>query len=100
MVYKMGEISVLRVTDYERWLGRCIAALEKHEGKIKRAAEDVDLGVSTMKRWIDETPQLQVAVEKAREKALREKRKVAAVPAPPPPAPPVARKFRRRRRAA
>lgn len=94
MVYRMTETSVLRVSDFAAWREKLLAAIKRHKGVTKHVAQDVAVGYSTVKRWIEEDPELLKEVELQR---LRAKQATPSAPVPPKQPEP---QMRRRRRVA
>ena len=95
MVYRMTETSVLRASDFDAWREKLLASIKKHKGVTKHVAQDVNVGYSTVKRWIEEDTVLLHEVELQRARALQGGKPEKATPPPKPQAP-----ARRRRRVA
>lgn len=66
MAYRMGEMTLMRMSDPPRWKALVKDAIQRHAGRVLHVAQDLLVGRSTLKRWVAEDPELQHWVEQAR----------------------------------
>lgn len=91
MVYRIGNSTILKASKPAQWHASMVESIKRHAGNMKRVAQDMDIGYSTIKRWIEETPTLVPVIQKAREDAG------VAIPTKPARKLAPVRKVRRRR---
>lgn len=56
MAFRMSPMSVLRATAPDKFEKKLKTAIVKHRGVALHIAQDLDVGISTFKRWIEEDP--------------------------------------------
>jgi len=71
MAFRMSEMTVLRSTDSKKFASRMRAVIAKHFGRVAHIAQDLDVGETTVKRWLREDVELQARATKARAKRAR-----------------------------
>jgi hypothetical protein len=64
--FKMGDASVARATDYDAWKELVEGSIARHKGILKRVSQDLGIGYSTLKRWIQDEESFKKAVSSAR----------------------------------
>lgn len=67
------KLSALWCIDVEQASKIVIAALRMHEGNVKATAEKLEVGRTTLKRWIEKTPSIQTALANIRAQAKDQK---------------------------
>jgi len=72
MAYRMGELSLKKVQKPDEWRSELIGSIRKHGGILSRVANDLDIGRSTLARWLEEDPALQKQVDVARRLRLKQ----------------------------
>lgn len=75
MAYRMPEISVLRATSYSKFKTKVRASIATHGGQLKHIAQDLDVGVTTLKRWFNEDDSLEQFAQRTRTRARAAKKK-------------------------
>lgn len=73
MAFRMSNMSVLRVSDPKKFDKKLRAAITKHKGVGLHIAQELDVGISTLKRWIDDDEKLTRFLEKTRKAAKKAK---------------------------
>jgi transcriptional regulator with PAS, ATPase and Fis domain len=66
MAFRESELQTTRVEHPEKWRALIRIAIQKHGGVLKRAANELDVSYSTLKRWLIEEPTLRELVNKVR----------------------------------
>lgn len=66
MGYKMGNASRLRVNNPLAWRQKVERSIARHRGVLKLVSQDLGVGYSTLKRWIQGEAGFQTAVDNAR----------------------------------
>ena len=71
MAFRMGKISMLRLSDYKKFDTRVRKCFTKHDGVLLHVAQDLDVGASTVKRWLREDEKLKGFVTKVRARVAK-----------------------------
>jgi len=71
MVFRVSELTKMRTEDPERWKAMVRIAIQKHHGVLRRAANELDVGYSSLKRWIVEEPEFKRIVRAVRRARAR-----------------------------
>lgn len=66
MGFRMSEVSQLKINDPTKWRQRVRISIHKQRGNLGRVAQDLDVGLSTLKRWLQEDPKLNSWADKCR----------------------------------
>lgn len=66
MSFRMSEMTMLRATDPRAFKKRVRDALIANEGRLVATAAALDVGVTTIKRWVHDDPTLQKVADRAR----------------------------------
>jgi hypothetical protein len=64
------QLNAMRLADKPRWRAKVIAALEKHEGYIEAAADDLNVARRTLFYWLAEDDE----IDRARERIVKQRR--------------------------
>lgn len=67
MGYRMSRMTILRGTEPEKFVAKVRRAFTKHKGNLVHAAHDLDVGESTLKRWVKEDDDLGKFLRQLRE---------------------------------
>jgi transcriptional regulator with PAS, ATPase and Fis domain len=71
MVFRVNEFSQMRMRNPEQWRAMLRIAIQKHHGVMRRVANELDVGYSSLKRWIAEEPDLKKIVRAVRRARVR-----------------------------
>ncbi len=71
MAFRMGKISIMRLVDYKKFDARVRKCFVKHDGVLLHVAQDLDVGASSVKRWLREDERLKAFVEKLRTRVAK-----------------------------
>lgn len=71
MAYRMSKMTVLRGTDYAKFKKKVKAAVTKHQGVLTHVAQDLDVGETTVKRWLREDEVLKHHIDRVREQVKK-----------------------------
>lgn len=66
MVFRVSELQTAKVENPEKWRALVRIAIQKHRGVLRRAANELDVGYSTLKRWLADDPELKKLVNQTR----------------------------------
>lgn len=66
MGFRMSAVSQLKINDPVKWGQRVRASIHKHRGNLGRVAQDLDVGLSTLKRWLQDDNKLNAWADKCR----------------------------------
>ncbi len=77
MAYNMSKMTILKATDPKRWHATMSKAITKHRGVAIHIAQDMGVGISTFKRWVESDHRLERLLVRTR-KATRGKPKPKA----------------------
>lgn len=72
MGFRMSKMSITKLTNPRKFEDQMHRAITKHGGVGLHIAQDLDVGISTFKRWVEENPglvKLMVQVRKAKRKS-------------------------------
>lgn len=69
MAFRMSKMTVLRGTDYKKFSDRLRKAITKHQGVMTHVAQDLEVGETTLKRWLREDDKLKTFLDRVRAKA-------------------------------
>lgn len=73
MVFRVCEFSQLKGKDPERWKAMVRISIQKHNGVLKRVANDLDVGYSSLKRWVADEPEFKRHLKAVRKAYSRER---------------------------
>lgn len=71
MAFRMSTMSLLRMSDPKKFDKKLRAAIAKHKGVGLHIAQELDVGISTLKRWIEEDEKLTKFLERTRKAAKK-----------------------------
>lgn len=71
MAFRMSTLSVLRLNDYDKFTAKVQKSITKHRGVLMHVAQDLDVGPTTLKRWLREDAKLTRFLAKARKAAAK-----------------------------
>ena len=54
MAFRLSPMTILRATDPRKFTAKLKASIAKHKGVGLHIAQDLDVGISTFKRWVEE----------------------------------------------
>lgn len=66
MAFRISHMTALRGMDYDKFVARLKKSFTKHKGVLLHVAQDLDVGDTTVKRWLREDAQLKKFVERVR----------------------------------
>lgn len=78
MAFKMSRMTIMKAIEPEEWRVAMQKAIAKHRGVALRIAQDLDIGISTFKRWVEADTHLTRLMVQVR-KAKQAERAVGAV---------------------
>lgn len=58
MPFRLGKMTILRATEPKKFDAAMRRVIAKHRGNAMQIAQDLDVGISTFKRWIEASPTL------------------------------------------
>lgn len=59
MAYKMNETTLLRAASPIKFTRKLKTSILKHQGCVARIAQDLNVGKTSIKRWLEEDPELE-----------------------------------------
>lgn len=66
MAFRISQMTALRGTDYKRFEAKLKKSFTKHKGVLLHVALDLDVGDTTVKRWLREDAKLRTFVDRLR----------------------------------
>lgn len=69
MPFRMGRMTILRVTDLKKFNVTMRRAITKHRGIATHVAQDLDVGLATFKRWVEDDAGLKRLIAQTRKAA-------------------------------
>ncbi len=52
MAFRMGTMALMRVSDHKKFVARLRELIQRHRGVLMRVSQDIDVGYTTLKRWV------------------------------------------------
>lgn len=66
MAYRMSKLAILRATDRTKFKKRLRRSIDRHDGLLEGMSKDLDVGHTTLKRWLNEFGDLKRHIDRVR----------------------------------